>query len=69
MAKTYKAVSVVKRGDLSKSHVYHPDSVPVEVKRDQSELVNVVLIERNRMPLSEFKDENQLTPKPAGDKK
>ncbi len=53
MSNIFDAVSVIRRGKLSKQHVYPPDKVPIQVKMNQDTLVDVILIERDSWLASE----------------
>lgn len=52
MATIFNAVTVMKRGNISKNDVYEADNVPLQVKVQQQELIEVVLIERRSQLLS-----------------
>ena len=50
----FDAVTIVRRGKLSKQHISHRDSVPIKLRIEQEEIVEVLLLERDSSLLSDL---------------
>lgn len=61
MEKQFPALSVRRKGQLSKSHLYdpsQPETVPMEIRIRQEVLIPVVLIEKNSVSLASLSEQH-----------